>query len=878
MNKKIFQFSAIHAAILLTLSGCGSDSSSSGASPTPEPADIPPTASTVTIEGVKQSVPVSGILLGNDEDGDTLTYSFSGDDGTIDPVDGVYTFSHGQLTLSGDQFEYTSASGEDASITYTVTANGASASSTIEIIADIPPTAADVTVDGAKQWIPISGELQGNDQDGDALTFSFSENEAAVNPVDDIYTFSHGELTLNENQFEYTSFSGENASISYTVTANDSSASAVIEIINVASDPLAYQQWHLRNTGQRAFALSDSVPQGMVDIGFYTSEYASEKYETHLAEELIAGEDMNVAASYAQGVTGTGVTAVVVDSGLEIRHEDLIDNVLVNRSLNLSELASDRTDPTSLSNSGDHGTSVAGLIAAKGWNNIGTRGVAPDTGLIGMNYLGDETIEQTELLIHGFPGSGISTDEEISAFNRSYGITWPGSIGYSYLDEAIESYPNLVLRNGKGALNIKSNGNGFEGGSRDGYLCEVNGAVALGLTCHNAAFESSQAHPYYLGIAAVNANGKHTSYSTAGASTMVSAPAGEYGRWAPAMVTTDQMTCINGYSGFNGGTISAWGEVYGLDFVTSQFPFNYPGHPENTSCNYTSTFNGTSSAAPNTSGVVSLILSANPDLTWRDVRHILASTSTLIDPDNEAVEITIGEDSFIAHDGWVENAAGYQFNNLYGFGRVDAGAAVNMALNYSEDLGEQVITEWQGLGSTAGEAALEETIPDNSANGVSLQIEVAEDITIEAMQFEFDIRNDDMGYLLNETSLSSAGNDLALEVISPSGTRSVLLSSKQALLNPSWSSADGFSMGYILNGAVFLSNAFYGENAKGTWTFKALDTGETNLEFVDTENLSTIVINEETEELPTGLINNPVESVLEGVSLRTFGRAAQAAQ
>ncbi|GAA5442760.1 hypothetical protein Misp06_00935 [Microbulbifer sp. NBRC 101763] len=730
---------------------------------------------------------------------------------------------------------------------------------------DIPPTASDVTVDGAKQWIPVSGKLLGTDQNGDALTFSFSENDETISPLDGTYTFSHGQLTLDGNLFEYTSISGQDASITYTVTANGASASAKVDILNVENDPLAYQQWHLRNTGQKAYALSDEMKQGLVDIGIYTTEEINSIFEENEVEELVAGEDMNVVAAYAQGVTGANVTAVVVDSGLEIRHEDLIDNVLINRSLNLDESATDRTDPTSLSNSGDHGTSVAGLIAAKGWNNIGSRGVSPDTGLIGMNFLGSGKIEQTDLLVHGFPGSGISSDEEISAFNRSYGITYPGFIAYSALDEAVESYPNLMLRGGKGALNMKSSGNSFEDGNGEGSLCADNGANDLGLTCYNSAFQPSHGHPYYLNVAAVNANGKHTSYSTAGASMMVSAPAGEYGRYAPAMVTTDQMTCINGYSGFNGGTISAWGGAYGEDFAASQFPFNYPGHPENASCNYTSTFNGTSSAAPNASGVVSLILSANPELTWRDVRHILASTSTVIDAENEKVELTIGEGTFVAHDGWIENSAGYQFNNLYGFGRVDAGAAVAMALDYSESLGEQIITQWQGLGSTAGEEAMEAVIPDNSAAGVSQQIEVTEDIIIEAMQFEFDIRNDHMGSILNDSLLTSAGNDLALEVVSPSGTRSVLLSSKQALLDASYSFADGYSMGYILNGAVFLSNAFYGENAKGTWTIRALDTGETNIVFTDPDNYWDA----------TGLMNNPVESVLEGVSLRAFGRAVQ---
>ena len=152
-------------------------------------------------------------------------------------------------------------------------------------------------------------------------------------------------------------------------------------------------------------------------------------YHTFLLNELeeaklIAGEDMNVMSAYAQGVTGQGVTAVVVDSALEIRHEDLEPNVLVNRSLNIKEGAADRTDPSPAGIAGDHGTSVAGLIAAKGWNGLGGRGVAPDTSLIGMNFLGGGNVPQAEYLIHGFPGSGIAKSDNVGVFNRSYGLGW----------------------------------------------------------------------------------------------------------------------------------------------------------------------------------------------------------------------------------------------------------------------------------------------------------------------------------------------------------------------------------------------------------------------------------------------------------------------
>ena len=59
--------------------------------------------------------------------------------------------------------------------------------------------------------------------------------------------------------------------------------------------------------------------------------------------------------------------------------------------------------------------------------------------------------------------------------------------------------------------------------------------------------------------------------------------------------------------------------------------FSGSGHSENSNCNYSSKFNGTSSAALVTSVAVALILEVNPSLTWRDVKHILACTSDQVD-------------------------------------------------------------------------------------------------------------------------------------------------------------------------------------------------------------------------------------------------------
>lgn len=736
---------------------------------------------------------------------------------------------------------------------------------------DVAPTANDVMVSDAMQWMVFEGKLNARDGNYDELTVSFSENGETVTAQDGVYTFSHGVLELSGIDFKYVSISGEDAVIDYTVSANGKSASAQLVVSGVKGDPLAKHQWHLRNSGQKAFALSDSLKALLVqlDVGRGLSEEeAKAKRDAEFAADenfyLVAGEDINIVEAYKHGVTGAGVTAVVVDSGLEIRHEDLAPNVLPNRSLNLNDKAIDRTDPTSTSESGDHGTSVAGLLAAKGWNGLGGRGVAPDTGLIGMNYLGGDKVPQTEFLVHGFPGSGISLNEEISAFNRSYGLTVPTHIVYSELDEAIESYPNKALRGGKGATNIKSSGNSFVDGGREGSFCEDNGANALGLTCYNGTSESSQAHPYYFSIGAVNSNGKHTSYSTAGANVLVAAPAGEYGVFAPAMVTTDSMTCLNGYSGYKGRSIVQ----YTSDFAAAIYPFDYPGHEENTSCNYTSTMNGTSSAAPNASGVVSLILSANNELTWRDVRHILATTSTKNDAENEAIKLAVGEGEFVAHDGWIENAAGYKFNNLYGFGRVDAGAAVAMAKSYSVDLGDEVITPWQGAGSVLGQEPLSLEIPDNNATGAEYKIVIEEELNIEAMQFKFDVFSAEMGFGFetdNGVLQTTAGTDLAIEVTSPSGTRSVLLSSKQALSLPALDLSNGWEVGCILKDGAFLSNAFYGESSKGEWTVRFLDTSDASFTAKDGGDSWAGF---------AGYVNNTTPSTMTGIAVRVFGNAA----
>ena len=92
----------------------------------------------------------------------------------------------------------------------------------------------------------------------------------------------------------------------------------------------------------------------------------------------------------------------------------MVDNVLDGYSWDFWE---GDTDPTNSSCCGDHGTSVAGMMA-KGWNNLGGRGVAPNATLIGYNLLQYFSYNnQSESWGYNDPYSGA-----MDIFSMSYGL------------------------------------------------------------------------------------------------------------------------------------------------------------------------------------------------------------------------------------------------------------------------------------------------------------------------------------------------------------------------------------------------------------------------------------------------------------------------
>jgi len=701
-----------------------------------------------------------------------------------------------------------------------------------------PTVSAEVAAEGT-QWAPMTGQVTATDPNGDEVTYSAS----VVAPEDGS---APGTVEIDSNgAFTYTPMRAETATIEITVSDGELSTTETVTIEGsaISGDPLAYQQWHLNNTGQKTYTQTQAALDFLVNNYGWTEEDARAAF---FDESIyVPGEDMNVIGAHAQGAFGQGMMVGVVDSGLEIGHPDLQANIAANMSLNFDPNATDKMDPTNtLTNRGDHGTSVAGLIAAVAGNDLGGRGVAPQAKVFGANYLGGN-VAQNDLnsaLSHGLPGSGVTESDPLIAYNRSYGISYPAAL-YTYpTDEAFERYVATDLRNGLGAINVKSAGNSFNGGATG--LCNVNGSVSEGLTCLNGNMDPSNANFYTTTIAAVNSDGGHTSYSTAGSNTFVSAPAGEYGEFAPAMVTTDQSTCLQGYSSFP--SQDAIDTLAGAPGYFEAFRnFNAPGHEENPSCHFTSTFNGTSSAAPNTSGVVALIGSANPALSAREIRHAMASTADQVDAEDAGVVLAVNGGEFVADPGWIENDAGYAFNLKYGFGRVNAGAAVAMAKGMEAGaMGELIETEWMDV---SPETAV--NVPDNNADGASYSFTVEEDMTLEGLQFSLTVSNADFNGS-GCSFYSTAGSDLAVEVTSPAGTTTQLLSGRQEIIF----GANGQCSPYILEDTVLLANAFYGESLAGEWTVRLVDTNGDDL------NLNGMPVS-----------NNTVPSVLETVNVRAFG-------
>jgi subtilisin family serine protease len=560
----------------------------------------------------------------------------------------------------------------------------------------------------------------------------------------------------------------------------------------------------------------------------------------------LMGIDANVEPVHKAGLgcTGKGVTIAIVDSGLELAHEDLADNVLPGKSWNFGNNTNDSSPAPNQAGS-DHGTGVAGVAAARGWNGKGSRGTAPFASMVGFSmpdattpppgvteqlieYLsfGARTLADTKNTVVGLFGDRA---DQVSIFNFSIGTDYaaPAVVDEFRSSHLATAWGTQHLRNGLGAIYLQSAGNEQlsmdKGVLPDGTQLSVNCSQVLkadsallggvisnstALTCGSSNHEPA-GKPYLYQVASIASSGRASSYSSSAAANWMTGFGGEFGTTEPAIISTDNSGCQSGANNVNRKTVL---EAYVGEFLFKLIAdlFGTPGSKD-VNCNYTGTMNGTSAAAPSVSGVTALMLEANPQLTWQDVGYIFAKTARKVDAEiasgSRAVTFTPnGGEPWNLDDPWVRNAAGFNFQNQYGFGLVDADAAVRMAIAFKTPEGRRpnALTV-KGAASTAttkGNVGVNVSTVNFPVLGTSGQMRL--DLTV-----------------TNNTGVDINPGMLQFEIVNKTtGTKSIVL--------PAFTAWYVGGKNFKIKPAGqqpfrFHTNAFYGESMAGDYVVSVLD-------------------------------------------------------
>ena len=292
----------------------------------------------------------------------------------------------------------------------------------------------------------------------------------------------------------------------------------------------------------------------------------------------IEGNDLNlldVNSKYMGYNGGDPIILQIVDSGIDVNHIDLKQNIDSAHSLNGAKIGV--PTPSGLFKS--HGTMIAGIAAARAFNSRGIRGVAPFAKIAGSNWLANQSLDA--LVAAWYSGEGAN---EIAVTNNSWGRYYSTDTFY---EDILERGSN-ELRDGKGRVYV------FASGNARAYNDDAN----LQYMINNR---------FALVVSALEYNNKVASYSTPGANVWISAYGGSAGYTKGPTIATTYLS---------GESTKTWAEDSKKD--------------------YTYAMAGTSAAAPMVTGSVALLLEACPNLGWRDVKYILAKSAKQVDIDNSS--------------------------------------------------------------------------------------------------------------------------------------------------------------------------------------------------------------------------------------------------
>ncbi len=470
----------------------------------------------------------------------------------------------------------------------------------------------------------------------------------------------------------------------------------------IPTDPLFGMQWHLRNTGQ--------------------------------VEGAVPGQDLNVIQVWPD-YTGNNVIVAVFDDGFDQNHPDWGGNYLIEPSWDFDQ---NKQGADALADD-NHGTAVAGLIAAAANNGIGGVGVAWAAEVIGYRGLTD-----IDLLARYFQDAStrmIAAGASITC--NSWGPMQSPFDSAAFQPSYLATATQLATegRGGLGIITVFAAGNDRELNLNVNYEPLFN--------------------PYVIGVAASKSDGLITSYSTAGASVLVTAPGSD----PASIVTMDRQ----GSAGYN-NLLSEDG-----NYTNSNDSF----------------FNGTSAAAPIAAGVIALMLEANPNLGYRDVQEILVQSS------RRAIFIEADGVQSIVNRAVNWNGGGLMTGDDFGFGKIDARAAVRLA------------ESWQVKSTTANLALIDgkvetETLLVNAGEVGQARASFLEQNRLEHITVSIDLQADRL-------------QEITLELVSPGGTRSTLIDRPPIIEEIELPK----QLVYTLS-----SVRFWGESLAGDWALRVTNSAD----------------------------------------------------
>jgi subtilisin family serine protease len=315
---------------------------------------------------------------------------------------------------------------------------------------------------------------------------------------------------------------------------------------------------------------------------------------------LKAGADVKILDAWRllDGYGNPNITVAVIDNGIDLTHPDLKDKVVKPWDLWSGSSQLQMGDP-----SFTHGTPCASVAIAP--QNGGMCGAAPNARFMPLSGTGF-SIESTEAMFNYCIRNGADII----------------SCSWGTIDQSFSLGPDKVAAISKAAREGR--------GGRGIVICYAAGNEGMDFV------NVYGRHPDVICVGASTSDDSYADYSNRGREVTVCAPSN--GSWPilAARAFWDQ-----GIPGEVGA--AKW--YYG-DGVDRGSRYQH--------------FGGTSSATPLVAGICALILSANPNLTAREVKQVLCQTADKIGSPSEYVN---GQ------------------SVKYGFGRVNAARAVQEALN-----------------------------------------------------------------------------------------------------------------------------------------------------------------------------------------------------